>query len=515
MRGKFFGYFLHRFANAPYREQQQVRILVSIVVFIFLALCALNYVLLFVRSKALSDPSLIAIIGFQGVLLATLALVRLGLRALSSHLIISLSITAVWFVFFTERVDIVKTMNGIVMIYPVIVIAAILTSGPWIVAYTAVNIALVFLLGFVFESAGDLNFSQMLDFIIDSTVSLVFTSAGCYSFVAMSREAHGRIEKSLVENREFSAGIERVLGQTGDIAGRLGGTTVEMTRAAEAFSENAQSQAASVEEITSTVEEIAASEESVREMARGQVDLARSVNAEMEDLYEIVRRVGENMNDALKIRDSLNRTVEMSRRELGETRGVMGEAGNTFRDVQETVNVIQDISDQINLLSLNASIEAARAGEHGRGFAVVADEIGKLADSTSENAKAIHGMFGRSNAEIEKAYRSLEVFIDSLNRMIENIADFGKRVDDAVELARRDMELNEKARGSLGRILSEADRILTAVDEQKTAFDEISRNISYINQRAQEIAHGSNELSETSRGIEGAVQELVALSVKE
>ncbi|HSV96611.1 MAG TPA: hypothetical protein VLM75_06715 [Spirochaetota bacterium] len=70
------------------------------------------------------------------------------------------------------------------------------------------------------------------------------------------------------------------------------------------------------------------------------------------------------------------------------------------------------------------------------------------------------------------------------------------------------------ARGSLGRILSEADRILTAVDEQKTAFDEISRNISYINQRAQEIAHGSTELSETSRGIEGAVQELVTLSVK-
>ena len=330
--------------------------------------------------------------------------------------------------------------------------------------------------------------------------------------MAISRGAYLQVEGALIQNKSFSASIEKIVQQTGEIAQRLDGTTELMTDTATIFADSAQGQAASVEEITSTVEEMAASGESVYTMAKGQVELARSVNAEMENLYRIVNSVDENMKAVLSIRDSLNAMVGRSRDELGVTREMMTSATSTFRDVQETVNVIQDISDQINLLSLNASIEAARAGEHGRGFAVVADEIGKLADSTSENAKAINTMFLRSNAEIERSYKSLEVFIESLNQMISHISDFSARIDGVVGLAHQDMELNRKARQSLQEILSEADRILAAVDEQKLAFDEISRSISHINQRAQEIAGGSEELTATSKEIAGSIQELVGLS---
>jgi methyl-accepting chemotaxis protein len=346
-------------------------------------------------------------------------------------------------------------------------------------------------------------------FFMLTTAIITFAAYRSIPIIEDYDRKNRRQMETIEDNRRS---IQAMLDTTNNTAMKLASSTEEMAGTTSLFSDNVQSQAASVEEITSTVEEVASSGEGVYTMAKNQADLAGRVKANMENLREIVTRVDEKTKEALAIRDALNVIVERSKTEIRDVLSVMSTATSKFKDVQDTVGIIEDISDRINLLSLNASIEAARAGEYGRGFAVVADEIGKLADSTSHNLKSINDLFSLSSREVGNAFGRLDSFTGSLNEMIASISRFSDSMDVIVNLAREDIALNDAARESLSGVLSEASNILNATGEQKSALDEIARSVSVINRTTQEVALGSLELSSTSRELADLAQSLMDIS---
>jgi len=227
----------------------------------------------------------------------------------------------------------------------------------------------------------------------------------------------------------------------------------------------------SSKQVTAAVSELAEGNTHIAEMVQQAAGDIGRTNEFIRAIDEDVTEIKNKMESAIQTVGEGNRAVQGQKQTISDTVQKFGEIqnavlnlNNVSTEIREIINAISGISEQTNLLSLNAAIEAARAGEAGKGFAVVADEIRKLSDNTKQSTVEIRELIDKITGEVssivgvvkngsssisaqnisieqtEKAFGNISAMVEAILKDINNISgktgnlnNFSKNLNDAIE----------------------------------------------------------------------------------
>lgn len=228
--------------------------------------------------------------------------------------------------------------------------------------------------------------------------------------------------------------------------------------------------ATAINEFTATVHEVAQSASSAAQASEQADQAAESGQSVVIESIQLIEKLSQEMQESV---DSMHQLAQHS------------------EEIGSVVDVIQGISEQTNLLALNAAIEAARAGEQGRGFAVVADEVRTLASRTQESTQEILQTIQRLQNGSRESTQRLEIGAQNAQSTVEKAREAG----DALNLIK----------ASVDQITAMNVQIATAAEQQSLVTEEINSNISSISEISNQTAVGAEQSS-------AATQELAELS---
>ncbi|MGD8567453.1 MAG: methyl-accepting chemotaxis protein [Gammaproteobacteria bacterium] len=268
----------------------------------------------------------------------------------------------------------------------------------------------------------------------------------------------------------FTSKIQDAVARVATAASELNSAANEVSMTTGKTSANIQIQTSNIEQVATAITEMAAS---VQEVSRN--------TAQTADSAKLAKEETERGNNIVSASVS---AIDILKAEIQKVAEVIYDVEEESRQIGSVLDVINGISEQTNLLALNAAIEAARAGEQGRGFAVVADEVRSLSKGTSDSTSEIQKI-------IERLQRRTKDAVTASDEVSRQSADTVNHVQKAATAL-------QSIADAVNTINNMAVLIAAATHEQSTTADDINKKIVDTNRFAEESAVAAEQTAAAS-----------------
>lgn len=300
----------------------------------------------------------------------------------------------------------------------------------------------------------------------------------------------GRATKSLKDSATLLA--ETTRGMTDG--------TQQVSNSMAQTSKGAETQASRVEEMVKMLGE---QTKAIYDVVQSSQNAARA----SEDASEVAQKGSRSIHDSLDRMNALLNSVK-------QTSMSMQNLSKKSQEISQIVNIITNIAQQTNLLSLNAAIEAARAGEHGRGFAVVADEVRKLAEGSRRAANQIQDVLHTIESDINETSEKMRRTSDDVNESATTISESLRSLEDIAATVEETAAMVQEISASTEEQKALTESLAKNLDEVASIANETSASAEEVSASSEELAAGMEELSASAQDLTDLATKLTELAKK-
>ncbi len=281
------------------------------------------------------------------------------------------------------------------------------------------------------------------------------------------------------------------------------------------------------DEISNTSQEVANTVSDLAESTSKQIEFAEQSNEKVKVVVEGLKKITTNSIYINKLTNTAIETVNSGASTIKEQIKIMDNTKDSSKKVSEViwnlstksneigevVEFINGITEQINLLSLNAAIEAARAGEAGRGFTVVANEVKKLAELSQESTLKISKLITEIQSDIKKSVEEVSNTNKSIDKQavaLKNTDDSLKKIETSVfEVTQKIKEVTaetEAINNSTSVVEDAIGKMVALIETNASSTEEVAASTEEHTASIEEISASMNVLTDLSNNLEKTIR---------